>query len=184
MNTKSSLTYLAVTLISIALGYTLGIARARSQFSPALPSKEKLEEARTYGLPLNNPDAVSPAKAFHMRDEDPVYGVVYRGHARAYPRWLMISYHIANDTIDGSPLMLAQCEVCSSVSAFVPETPVLNNIPLVFTACGFHGGTFEMCDDYTHSRWQPFAGKAFRGPLKGVRLLNRIPVVIQTWNVS
>src|SRR5262249_53518853 len=117
----------------------------------------------------------------HMKDDDLVYGVVYGGRARAYPRWIMIGYHIANDTIDGQPLMVTQCEVCSSASAFVPTIDVPPFGPLAFVPCGFHGGTFQMCDITTNSRWQPFSGKAFAGLLKGKTLNRRVPVVVQKW---
>ncbi len=135
---------------------------------------------RTFTLPLNNPSAVSAKSAHHMRDQDLIFGVVVNGHARAYPRWIMLQYHVANDTIDNIPLLLSQCEVCSSASAF---TPVLRGLPyesLTFMVCGKNHGTFSICDNQTISLWQPFTGVAFKGPLKG-RRLSRIPVVTQSW---
>lgn len=139
------------------------------------------KEARVYALPLNNPDMVPASEATHMRDDDPVYGVIYQGQARAYPRWLMIAYHIANDTVNGEPLLLTQCEVCSSATAWVPYTSFPAAEGLAFSTCGFSGGTFEMCDNYTNSRWHPFSGIAHSGFLAGARLKTRVPVVIQRW---
>ncbi len=145
------------------------------------PETPTPKEARGYGLPLNNPDVVNVREATHMRDDDVVYGVVFNGQARAYPRWIMIGYHIANDTVNGEALLVVQCEVCSSAAAWVPFSDWPPNDPLAFETCGFSGGTFEMCDNFTNSRWHPFSGKAHFGHLKNYQLTKRIPVVIQRW---
>jgi len=50
-------------------------------------------------LPLNNPGVVPVELANHMDDEDIVAGVVVNGKARAYPLWILVAYHVVNDTI-------------------------------------------------------------------------------------
>ena len=71
-------------------------------------------------LPLNNPAVVPADMAPFMKDDDIVAGVVVEGQARAYPQWVLVAYHVVNDTIGESPLLLAHCEICSGTSAFDP----------------------------------------------------------------
>ena len=64
-------------------------------------------------LPLNNPGVVPVELANHMDDKDIVVGVVVNGKARAYPLWILVAYHVVNDTICEAPVLLAHCEICS-----------------------------------------------------------------------
>ena len=168
-------------VMSFVVGYFIrDIIRTESR-----PVSEKLakfaHETREYSLPLNNPDTVLANEATHMKDDDLVYGVIFKNYARAYPRWIMTAFHVANDTINGKALVVLQCEVCSSAAAFVPEIKEIAYAPIAFTPCGYSKGTFQICDNYTDSLWHPFSGLAFEGPLKGIRLHERIPVVTQKW---
>lgn len=173
--------------VSFAAGYQIANKIIRDDWAAYLnvdsstPGAPTRKEARAYGLPLNNPDMVPAAEATHMRPDDPVYGVFYNGQTRAYPRWLLIAFHVVNDTVNGEPLLVTQCEVCSSATAFVPISQWPPNEAMTFSACGFHGGTFYMCDGFTNSRWHPFSGVAFDGFLKGSRLTARVPVTIRRW---
>ncbi len=135
---------------------------------------------RFSGLPLNNPSTVRAKNADHMRDDDLIFGLSYKGVIRAYPQWIMVSYHIVNDTIRGNPLVVSQCEVCSGAAAFVPVVKSNPKASLMFTACGRKFGTFMMCDFQTHSRWHPFLGWAFHGILEGTRL-ERVPLTVTKW---
>ncbi|MET8796458.1 DUF3179 domain-containing (seleno)protein [Nocardia sp. NPDC004568] len=121
-----------------------------SGFSPA--------EKRPWFLPLNNPPVVPAARASHMRDDDPVVGVLVGDHARAYPWWILANYHLVNDTFLTSedpggylwpesmtgtgepgypwfpmiPVVVSLCEACSGAAAFVP-IPTDEAKPLTFT---------------------------------------------------
>ena len=53
--------------------------------------------------PLNNPRFESVARARHMRDDDYVVGLEYRGQTRAYPCWIIDYYHVVNDRFDNQP---------------------------------------------------------------------------------
>ena len=135
---------------------------------------------RAYTLPLNNPDMVPAAQATYMKDSDVVLGVFIQGQARAYPWWLTSNYHVVNDTIADTPLLLTLCEVCGGAAAFRPEVPELPGVPLSFQICGISLGTIELMDFQTHSKWRPFLGKSFAGPLAG-RTLENYPVLMMTW---
>jgi hypothetical protein len=119
---------------------------------------------RAHSLPLNNPQTVSAANASHMRPDDLVVGLVVGGQARAYPWWVMVHYHVVNDTIEVEndseaastghvhnphgvsssvsayvPLLLTLCEACSGVSAFIPSVTERPDHPLVFSQCRAEG---------------------------------------------
>jgi hypothetical protein len=173
---KPKLFFFSVLILTVVT--TAFFFRRNEAKFPANPYPFK--EHRAFDLPLNNPDTVSAKEAVHMRDNDLVFGIEVNGHARAYPRWIMLQYHVANDTIDNSPVLLSQCEVCSSAAAFVPTLENIGYESLSFNLCGIHAGTFSICDNQTTSNWHPFTGVAFSGPLKG-RHLKRIPVVTKEW---
>ena len=135
---------------------------------------------RAYTLPLNNPDVIPIGRADYMKDEDVVLGVLLHGEARAYPWWLTSNYHVVNDTVGETPLLITLCEVCGGASAFRPEVPELPGLALTFQICGVSLGTIEIMDHQTHSKWRPFLGTAFEGPLKG-RSLDNYPLLVMTW---
>jgi len=132
---------------------------------------------RPYSLPLNNPATVPAFEADHMKDDDPVLGLLVDGKARAYPWWIVVAYHVINDTFDTTPVYVAQCEVCSGSGAFRPE--VFGRV-LDFTICGSKHGTFFVCDAQTRSQWYSFSGYAFSGPLAGQKM-ERLPLFQTTW---
>ena len=115
-----------------------------------------------------------------MEEEDAVIGVLIHGQARAYPWWLTSNYHVVNDTVEEDPLLITLCEVCGGAAAFRPVLPDLPGIPLSFQICSVGRGTIEIGDHQTQSRWHPFLGTAFAGPLEG-RSLERHPALLMTW---
>ncbi len=135
---------------------------------------------RDYALPLNNPDMVPTDQATHMLDDDVVIGVLYHGQARAYPWWSTSNYHVVNDTVGDAPLLVTLCEVCGGATAYCPTLPELPETPLSFQLCSVDHATIEIADHQTLSKWHPFLGTAFEGPLKG-RSLERLPVLVMTW---
>jgi hypothetical protein len=139
-----------------------------------------LANRRAYTLPLNNPDMIPADRAAHMKDEDVVLGVLFRGTARAYPWWLISNYHVVNDTVDELPLLITLCEVCGGASAFRPVVPDLPGITLSFQITGVRHGTIELGDHQTWSKWHPFLGTALSGPLTG-RALERRPLFLLKW---
>jgi hypothetical protein len=132
---------------------------------------------RRFVLPLNHPAVVGAADAEHMRDDDLVLGVVVEGEARAYPWWILTKYHVANDAIGKHPVFVAICEVCTGGAAF---SPVVEGHFLSFQLCGLKHGSFEVCDWETSSRWIPFKGESYEGPLAGTRL-EQLPFVYLNW---
>ena len=131
-------------------------------------------------LPLNNPGVVPVELANHMKDEDIVAGVVVDGKARAYPLWILVAYHVVNDTIGEAPVLLAYCEICSGASAFKPSLEGFEGRTLSFQIHGIAKGTFSIYDYQTQTVWSPFTGRTFEGKLHPSRM-DRVPLVLEPW---
>jgi hypothetical protein len=85
-------------------------------------------------------------------------------------------HHVVNDQINGTPIVITYCVVCSSGIAFDPVCKLDSGLDngkeqrLVF---GFHGiwqGTAVLYDRQTQSHWLHLTGECIEGPLKGKRL--------------
>ena len=87
-----------------------------------------LDEGRFYLLPLNNPSTVPAGMAFHMSEADLIAGIEVNGQRRAYPLWILVAYHVVNDTLDDSPVLLSHCEACSGASAALSWTHLRGNL--------------------------------------------------------
>jgi thiol-disulfide isomerase/thioredoxin len=126
---------------------------------------------------LDNPVCRSATMATQMRDDDVILGVAAPGRARAYPWWVVKNYHVVNDTIAGTPLVIAFCEQCSGGAAFRRE---LKGRLLSMDVAGVYNGTIVLKDRETGTLWAPFSGRALEGPLVGEKL-DRIPLSMTHW---
>jgi hypothetical protein len=151
-----------------------------SRFQPRGGSLALDAGRRFIYLPLNNPAVVSASMAPFMEDDDIVAGVVVDGQARAYPQWVLVAYHVVNDTINETPIMLAHCEICSGTSAFDPVVDGLEGKSLSFQIHGIANGTFSVYDYQSHTVWSPFTGRSFTGEMHPSRM-NRIPLIVEPW---
>ncbi|MEM9460034.1 MAG: DUF3179 domain-containing (seleno)protein [Myxococcota bacterium] len=91
------------------------------------------------------------------------------------------------------PVTVTLCEACTGAAAFVSavqDTSELAARPLVFSMCTSKGnptgdyraiGVYTICDAQTHSRWHPFSGLSYSGPLAGKRL-QRVHAFMETWD--
>ena len=131
-------------------------------------------------LPLNNPGVVPVSLAAHMKPEDLIAGVSVDGKARAYPLWILVAYHVVNDTLDGAPIMLAFCEICSGASSFRPVVEGFEDNSLSFQIHGIARGTFTVYDYQTQTVWSPFTGRTLEGKLNPARM-DRIPLIVEPW---
>lgn len=172
----------AVVGILVGAGIVLGLEKLRDDRRDwrDLAVESTMINRRAYTLPLNNPDMVPASEARHMKDQDVVLGILVNGEARAYPWWLTSNYHVVNDTIGDTPVLITLCEVCGGAAAFRPVVPDLPELTLSFQLCSVGRGTIEIMDHQTMSKWRPFLGTAFEGPLKG-RALENYPLLIMPW---
>ncbi|HXY99814.1 MAG TPA: DUF3179 domain-containing (seleno)protein [Stellaceae bacterium] len=85
------------------------------------------------------------------------------------------------------PLLVTLCEHCAGCSAYMPVFEDAPENPLIFifaersSSAYSSVGTYTISDVETQSRWHPFTGRAYSGPLEG-RRLKRIPAFIERWD--
>ena len=130
----------------------------------------------------DRPEFVSAASANHMRDDDYVVGLTYKGHARAYPLWVTDNYHMINDCLADDPILFATCERCQSGSAFLA---IVDGQPAKFSALGMYNCSLTMVNRKRvkrerHSLWLHYEGIAIDGPLKD-SVLEQLPTFHMTW---
>jgi len=125
---------------------------------------EKLQ-AVSWHQPLNEPVWISTYD--HLRDDDPVLGLYLGRQPRALPWWIMKNHHVANLVFDGSPVLVALCEMCSTGSAF---RAAHEGCRLMFRPHGHYNGTLLFEETTTGSLWSPVTGVALAGELRGVTL--------------
>jgi len=131
--------------------------------------------AESWRKPLNDPTWTDAYD--HLRDDDPVLGLYLGGAAWALPWWIMKEPHVANLVLDGRPVLVTLCVMCSSAAAFRAE---IEGKPLVFRLRGKYNGTMLLEDRSTHSLWSPFTGVALTGPLRG-SVMERLPLSQCLW---
>ncbi len=129
--------------------------------------------------PLMYPTFVEAGKAEHMRDDDPVVGIVKGNEARAYPWWIMDNHHLVNDFIEAMAFTIIFCEACGTAVAF--KTAV-NGTTLTFEVSSIYNGTLAMRDHQTRSVWSPYLAKAVRGKLRETQL-QLFPVQHMQWRL-
>ncbi|MEE8348626.1 MAG: DUF3179 domain-containing (seleno)protein [Acidobacteriota bacterium] len=192
VGSKSLFSRFLILLVVLIVGVVLGVYWPSSEVEITEEGQEvsdwrssaeslALGGARFIFLPLNNPGVVKVDAADHMKQDDFIAGVVVNGHPRAYPLWLLVAYHVVNDTIHDSPVMLAYCEICSGASAFSPVIDTFENKSLTFQIHGIARGTFSVYDYQTQTVWSPFSGRTIEGKLHPSRL-GRTPLIVEPWS--
>ncbi len=147
------------------------------EFPEARIMTERMLRKQPWAPPLDEPEWRSPHDDAHMQAEDPVLGIYRNGKAWALPWWIMIDHHIANLVLDGQPVLVTLCGVCSSGSAF---DSIHKTQHLSFQMAGLYNGTHLIKDLETGSLWNHINGEALFGPLKGT-FLERIALAQCEW---
>lgn len=136
--------------------------------------------------PLDHAPAVPAAAATYLVPNEPVYGVVVNGEARAYPMRILDAHEMANDTLGGVPIALAYCTLCASGIVYDRRTP--DGTVLSFSTSGLlYESNKLMYDRQTRSLWNQFTGRPVVGPLVEAAAgtsgswLRVVPSVIATW---
>jgi len=127
--------------------------------------------------PLAEPVWREAAEADHMRADDPVLGLYLDGRAWALPWWIMKNHHVANLILEGRPILLTFCEMCSTAAAF---DPLHEGARRAFRLVGLYNGSILLSDRGSDSLWSPFNGECVYGPLLGAQL-PRLPVYQTQW---
>ena len=130
----------------------------------------------------DTPEFVPVPSASHMRREDYVVGLMYKGIAVAFPMWVADNYHIINCVIAGDPVVFVTCERCQSGSAFLS---IVSGKAVKFSALGMYNASLTMTDraGFLHrpgSLWLHYEGVCIDGPSSGA-FLRQIPTFHTTW---
>jgi len=134
------------------------------------------------GIPaLDEPRMLSPEDAEYLNPQDPVFGVVINGDARAYPLRIIDWHEMANDTVGGVPISLAYCTLCGAAIAFDGRASDGNTY--TFGSSGFlYRSNKLMYDRQTFTLWNQLTGEPVLGELAGTDArLDYFPTVLTTW---
>jgi hypothetical protein len=144
------------------------------------PTLEDLADAVTSGgpgkdgiPPIDRPVFVLVRQADFLADDDPVFGLVYHGEAKAYPQMVLVWHEIVNDTVAGKRLAVTYCPLTGTVIGFPGESTFGTTGNLV-------NSNLLMYDRQTDSEWPQLLATAIRGPRKGEHL-RTVPLVWTSW---
>jgi hypothetical protein len=179
-------------LAAISLPMQWDAATLRSRELSGGPPKD--------GIPsIDEPVFETAAEADWIPNREVVFGVIAGGEARAYPRQILVSHEIVNDTLPGRPVTPgAPGDPTTDGTEGADEASTAVSItycPLTGTAQGFERGdtTFGvsgrlvnsnlvMYDRETDSRWPQVLATAIRGVHEG-RSLREFQVVWAPWRL-
>lgn len=122
------------------------------------------------GIPaLTNPDfvSVSVAEKF-LKDDMEGIKVTVGKTTRFYPYNILVWHEIANDVIEGKPLVVTFCPLCGSAIVFDAE---VNGMAETFGVSGkLYESNLLMYDKTTESLWSQIIGEAVVGERMGTKL--------------
>jgi len=136
--------------------------------------------------PIDKPKYVSTEEADRtmgglLKDDSIVFGIDYKGEAKAYPRSVMVWHEIVNEEIDGQRVSITYCPLTGSAIGFKGK---LGKKTTTFGTSGkLLNSNLVMYDRLagTDSYWPQILGRSIQGPRLGHRL-SSFPVVWTTWN--
>ncbi|GMQ85720.1 MAG: hypothetical protein BMS9Abin07_1288 [Acidimicrobiia bacterium] len=146
---------------------------------PILASQIQWGGVRRGGIPeLNAPVTVSVAEADWMTDGELTFGAVVNGEARAFPHRILDFHELANDTLGGEPVALANCTLCRTGILYSRR---VGDRVLSFQSSGLLWNSNKvMVDIETDTLWNQLTGEAIAGELKGT-VLDRFLITVTTY---
>jgi hypothetical protein len=131
--------------------------------------------------PLENAPMIPAAEADYLLDEEPVFGVVVNGEARAYPLRIVDNHEMANDVIGGVPVSIAYCTLCGAAIAYDGRGP--DGQTITFGTSGFlYRSNKLMYDRPTRTLWNQLTGESVLGELADTDIrLDILPIVLTAW---
>ena len=129
--------------------------------------------------PLDSPGFVEATRAeAWLRPNEPVIAVTEGVTSRAYPLQILIWHEIANDTIDGRPVVVTFCPLCNTSLVFERR---VDGRELTFGTTGnLRFSDLVMWDRQSESWWQQATGEAIVGEMTGARLA-RVPSAVMSF---
>jgi len=152
------------------------------------PTTLRVEEIVWGGVPfdgipaLDNAPIIPAADAHYLTSDEPVFGLVVNGEARAYPLRIMDQHEMANDVIGGEPVSIAYCTLCGAAIAYRGTLP--DGRVLTFGSSGLlYRNNKLMYDRLTRTLWNHLTGEPVLGELVGSGIrLEVLPLVLTSWS--
>jgi len=135
------------------------------------------------GIPaLDQAEMIPAAQAGYLLAEEPVFGVVINGDARAYPLRILDWHEMANDVVGGVPMSLAYCTLCGAGIAY--DGRASDGETYTFGSSGFLFRSNKlMYDRQTRTLWNQLTGEPVLGELAATDVqLSLLPVVLTSWS--
>jgi len=116
----------------------------------------------------------------HYGAEERVVGVAVGGEARAYSLSVLGHHEIVNDTVAGTPIVVAWSPLCFAAAVY--RRPTVDGRELDFGVSGklLRNG-LVLYDRQSSSLWSQMLGQAVWGALAGWSL-DAVPSVVTTWS--
>lgn len=131
------------------------------------------------GIPsIDKPVFVLAADASFLSGDEPVFGLLRGGEARAYPQQVLVWHEIVNDTFGDERVAVTYCPLTGTVVGFtgLPDRP-----DLTFGVSGrLVNSNLLMYDRETDSEWPQIIGTAISGEFYGQQL-RTFPLVWSSW---
>jgi len=152
-----------------------------------IPARIRVEEivwggVAFEGIPaLDHPPMLAADEADYLEEGEPVFGIVHRGEAHAYPHRILAWHELANIEIGGDPVALSYCTLCGSGVAYAAHAD--DGRVHRFGSSGLLVRSNKlMVDRESMSLWSQLTGEAVVGPLAAeAARLRRLPSVVTRW---
>nr|WP_268812809.1 DUF3179 domain-containing protein [Haloarcula mannanilytica] len=126
------------------------------------------------GIPAIDDPTFADTPPETLDPDDPVFGVVRDGEAKAYPQYILVHHEIVNDTIAGDSVAITYCPLTGTAQGF-------ERGPTEFGVSGrLVNSNLTMYDRGTDSWWPQMLATAIKGPLTG-ESLQEFRVIWTTW---
>ncbi len=132
------------------------------------------------GIPsIDRPKFITASEADRfLNDDDLVLGITIDGVAKAYPRKIMVWHEIANDEINGIPVVITYCPLCYTGAAYVR---IIEGEAIEFGVSGkLYNSDLVMYDRKTDTYWSQILGQGIVGELAGYEL-TKLPLETLEW---
>lgn len=132
---------------------------------------------------LDDPGVTDASGGDWYADERLIFGVTVNGESRAYPKHIMETQEMVNDTLGGRRLGIPYCTLCGSAQAyFTDSVPDGVEVPVLRTSGLLSRSNKVMFDLNTFSVMDTFNGTALSGPLRDAGIvLDQTSVVVSSW---
>jgi len=125
------------------------------------------------GIPsIDNPKFLTVGEASFLEDSDVGLGLVIGNTARFYPYKILTWHEIANDVVEGNPILVTYCPLCRTGIVF---DRTVDGETLEFGVSGLLWQSNllmydRQADEQDETLWSQVLGEAVLGPQTGMRL--------------